>query len=119
MNNDSMIRESVQAVGQTTSVFKGEGAVAPVTPVFRAQRTPDAPMLSPRVPRSSLTPCQLIRARTREEMRKLGQNVWCQNGLALIDPLLITDDVARQALISEINRLYGRRATGAVCEVQP
>lgn len=60
--------------------------------------------------RSSLAKHQLSRARTREEMRDLAVAVWRQRGLALIDPLLIPDDFARQALINEANRLYGRRA---------
>lgn len=60
--------------------------------------------------RSSLGKFQLSRARTREEMKDLAVAVWRQRGLALIDPLLIPDDFARQALINEANRLYGRRA---------
>lgn len=59
--------------------------------------------------RSSLARLQLTRPRTSEEMRKLAVDVWRQRGLALIDPLLITDDFARQALINEANRLYGRQ----------
>lgn len=64
--------------------------------------------------RSSLGKYQLSRPRTREEMQELAVTVWRQRGLALIDPLLIPDDFARQALINEANRLYGRRAVNGV-----
>ena len=101
MNNDSIIRESAQVSGESASHFKGEAAAAPVTNVFKSQ--------GPRFPRSSLAPVQLVRAHTREEMRKLAEAAWRQRGLALIDPLLINDEFARQALVNEANRLYGRR----------
>lgn len=101
MNNDSIIRECAQVVGQTSNVFKGQGTAAPVTNVFKNGG-------GPRPPRSSLASLQLSRARTREEMQRLAEEAWRQRGLALIDPLLITDDFARQALINEANRLYGR-----------
>lgn len=71
----------------------------------------------PRPPCSTLARMQLTRPRTTEEMRKLAQDVWRQRGLALIDPLLITDDFARQALINEANRLYGRNQTNFNHEV--
>ncbi len=66
----------------------------------------------PRPPQSFLARLQLSRARTREEMRKLAADVWRQRGLALIDPLLIENDFARQALINEATRLYGRKNQG-------
>ncbi len=67
-------------------------------------------MHGPKPPRSPLARLQLARPRTSEEMRKLAEDVWRQRGLALIDPLLISDDFARQALINEANRLYGRQS---------
>lgn len=64
----------------------------------------------PKPPRSSLASLQISRLRTSEEMRKLATEVWRSRGLALIDPLLIPDDFARQALINEATRLYGRQS---------
>jgi len=111
MNNDSIIRECMQVSDQKASHFNGAGASAPLAPVTNVfKNTPGAP----RAPRSSLAPAQLIRARTREDMQKLASDAWRQRGLALIDPLLINDDFARQALINEANRLYGRRAESGV-----
>ncbi len=112
MNNDSIIRECAQVVGETSNVFKGQGSMAPVTNVFKN----DLSATGPRPPRSSLAGVQLAKARTREEMQRLAEEAWRQRGLALIDPLLINDDFARQALINEANRLYGR--TNAA-QVQP
>lgn len=111
MNNDSIIRECTQVYGQNSTHFGGSGAAAPLASVAYVGKTA---ALGPRLPRSSLAPAQLIRARTREEMQKLAADAWRQRGLALIDPLLISDDFARQALINEANRLYGRRAESRV-----
>jgi hypothetical protein len=72
----------------------------------------------PQPPRSPLGRLQLARPRTSEEMRKLAMDVWRQRGLALIDPLLISDDFARQALINEANRLYGRQGLLETGEVR-
>jgi len=47
--------------------------------------------------------------RGSDELLDLAIAVWRQRGLALIDPLLIDADDARQAVLSEANRLYGRR----------
>jgi hypothetical protein len=52
-------------------------------------------------------------------MRKLATEVWRSRGLALIDPLLIPDDFARQALINEATRLYGRQSPAARSAVKP
>jgi hypothetical protein len=73
----------------------------------------------PKPPRSSLAQLQLSRPRTSEEMRKMATEVWRSRGLALIDPLLIPDDFARQALINEATRLYGRQSPTARSAVKP
>lgn len=109
MNNDSIVRDCTQENGQFSNIFKEKSPVPPYTGVCTT--------LGPRLPRSSLAPLQLTRPRTLEEMRALAEQVWRQRGLALIDPLLINDDFARQALINEANRLYGRRMTAG--EVRP
>lgn len=111
MNNDSIVRECVQVCGENTNLFKAKDEKASVTNVFKPE--------GPRFPRSSLASVQLVKARTREELRQMAQKAWRQSGLALIDPLLIEDDFARQALINEANRLYGRRAVAEMLgEVQ-
>lgn len=110
MNNDSIVRECVQAGGHFSNIFKGEG--------HKGHYTGVCTKLAPRPPRSSLASLQLTRPRTLEEMRQLAEQVWRQRGLALIDPLLINDDFARQALINEATRLYGRRSAVEL-EVQP
>lgn len=102
MNNDSISRDCAQVGGQTANNFNTEGAIAPVTRLCVPA--------GPRLPRSSLASLQLSKPRTPEEMQKLAEEVWRKRGLALIDPLLINDDFARQALINEANRLYGRKA---------
>jgi hypothetical protein len=97
MNNDSTVVDCAQPFAENTNNFRGEGGFGTY-----------GRMDGPRPPRSTLGRVQLTRPRTSEEMRKLAEDVWRQRGLALIDPLLIADDFARQALINEANRLYGR-----------
>ncbi len=97
MNNDSTIMGGVQPSVEKVKQIREQDIGAEYKGVG-----------GPRPPRSTLARLQLTRPRTTEEMRKLAEEVWRQKGLALIDPLLITDDFARQALINEANRLYGR-----------
>lgn len=59
--------------------------------------------------RSTLARQQLTQSSTRAEVDDLAKRAWRQRGLALIDPLLISDEAARQALIQEATRLYGRK----------
>lgn len=65
--------------------------------------------VGPSVRPSSLASLPLSRPRTSDEMRKMATEVWRSRGLALLDPLLIDDDSAREALLEEATRLYGRR----------
>lgn len=99
MNNDSMNSELMQSSVVSARFYSG--------------------LDGPRALSSPLGRVQLSRPRTSEELRTLAEQVWRQRGLALIDPLLINDDFARQALINEANRLYGRRAVlAAAAEVR-
>ena len=43
------------------------------------------------------------------ELVDLAIAIWRQRGLALIDPLALGAEETRQAVVSEANRLYGRR----------
>lgn len=102
MNNDSICLNITQETGEKHNDSSGNGQGRVPARVCRGD--------GPRVPRSSLAPLQLARARTAQEMSELAMQVWRQRGLALIDPLMVMDDFARQALINEANRLYGRRS---------
>jgi len=106
-----MNKEQEQEASVTQTRFWGEGAVGAL-PQNHGGDDNRIRVNGPRLPRSPLARLQLARPRTSEEMHKLAVEVWRQRGLALIDPLLITDDFARQALINEANRLYGRNAAG-------
>lgn len=89
---------------------------ARLSPPRRADKPTPSVFGGPLPPRSPLARLQLSRARTSEEMRRLATDVWRQRGLALIDPLLIPDDFARQALINEATRLYGRKNDPVLAE---
>jgi hypothetical protein len=106
MNNDSTVSGAAQQAREKTNQIRESKSL-----------TSHSGIQGPRPPHSTLARLQLTRPRTTEEMRKLAQEVWRQRGLALIDPLLITDDFARQALINEANRLYGRNQTNFNHEV--
>lgn len=73
----------------------------------QAKNTPSAPSAP------ILHGIQFNKPLTREELRQLGTRVWRERGLALIDPTLIENDAARQALIHEATFLYGRHNTNA------
>ncbi len=94
MNNDSMNTEFAQYSLEKSRFYSGLKAGANG--------------------RGRLPPLQSVppkHASTTEELRDLAERIWRQRGLALFDPLTIADDSAREALLSEANRLYGRRAS--------
>ena len=46
------------------------------------------------------------------EVRRLAAAVWHRKGVALIDPANVRNDFARQAIVTEAERQYGKRDTG-------
>lgn len=120
MNNDSTVVGCPQPCAEKTSQIKGSSMPSAYRGMVTqgTDRQMHIPAYSGTL-RSQLGRLQLSRPRTSEEMRKLAEQVWRQRGLALIDPLLIDDDFARQALINEANRLYGRNPLAAAITAQP
>jgi hypothetical protein len=70
-------------------------------------------MIGPAGYRSCLARAQPRSAPSDEDLLAMRRAAWRSQGVAVLRPEDIRDDWARQALINEANRLYGRRPGGA------
>jgi hypothetical protein len=62
--------------------------------------------------RSSLARVGACSAVTSEDLLAMRRAVWLTQDVVVLRPEDVQDDWARQALINEANRLYGRRPGG-------
>ena len=69
-------------------------------------------MIGPAGYRSCLARVQARSAPTDEDLLAMRRAAWRQQGVIMIRPEDVRDDWARQALVNEANRLYGRRLGG-------
>jgi hypothetical protein len=69
-------------------------------------------MIGPAGYRSCLTRAQARTAPSDEDLLAMRRAAWCHQGVVVLRPEDVRDEWARQALINEANRLYGRRARG-------
>ncbi len=70
-------------------------------------------MMGPAGYGSCLVRAQARTAPTDEDLLAMRRVAWRTQGVVVLRPEDVRDDWARQALISEANRLYGRRPGGA------
>jgi hypothetical protein len=70
-------------------------------------------MIGPAGYRSCLARAQERTAPSDEELLAMRRAAWRHQGVVVLRPEDVRDDWARQALINEANRLYGRRLGGA------
>jgi hypothetical protein len=69
-------------------------------------------MIGPAGYRSCLARHQPRTAPSDEDLLAMRRAAWRQQGLVVLRPEDVRDDWARQALVNEANRLYGRRSGG-------
>jgi hypothetical protein len=69
-------------------------------------------MTGPAGYRSCLARAQARTAPTDEELLAMRRAAWRTQGVIMLRPEDVRDDLTRQALINEANRLYGRRSGG-------
>ena len=69
-------------------------------------------MIGPAGYRSCLARAQARTAPSDEDLLAMRRAAWRQQGVIMLRPECVRDDWTRQALVSEANRLYGRRAGG-------
>jgi hypothetical protein len=69
-------------------------------------------MIGPAGYRSCLARHQPRTAPSDEDLLAMRRAAWRHQGVAVLRPEDVRDDWARQALINEANRLYGRRPGG-------
>ena len=69
-------------------------------------------MIRPSGYRSCLARSQPRTAPSDEDLLAMRRAAWRTQGVVVLRPEDVRDDWARQALINEANRLYGRRAGG-------
>jgi hypothetical protein len=69
-------------------------------------------MIGPTGYRSCLARSQPRNAPSDEELLAMRRAAWRHQGVVVLRPEDVRDDWARQALINEANRLYGRRPGG-------
>jgi hypothetical protein len=69
-------------------------------------------MIGPAGYRSCLGRAQARTAPSDEDLLAMRRAAWRTQGMVVLRPEDIRDDWARQALINEANRLYGRRPGG-------
>jgi hypothetical protein len=69
-------------------------------------------MIGPEDYRSSLARTAARSPSTADEMLAMRRAAWRQQGVVVLRPEDVRDDWARQVLINETNRLYGRRSGG-------
>jgi hypothetical protein len=69
-------------------------------------------MIGPAGYRSCLARSQPRNAPSDEELLAMRRAAWRHQGVVVLRPEDVRDDWARQALINEANRLYGRRPGG-------
>jgi hypothetical protein len=62
--------------------------------------------------RSCLAGAQARTAPSEDDLQAMRRAAWRQEGVVVLRPEDVRDDWARQALINEANRLYGRRSGG-------
>jgi hypothetical protein len=67
-------------------------------------------MIGPAGYRSCLARAQPRTALSNEDLLAMRRAAWRQQGVVVLRPEDIRDDWARQALINQANRLYGRLA---------
>ena len=70
-------------------------------------------MIRPAGYRSCLARSQPRTAPSDEDLLAMRRAAWRSQGVVVLRPEDVRDDWARQALINEANRLYGRRPRGA------
>jgi hypothetical protein len=70
-------------------------------------------MIGPAGYRSCLAGAQARTAPSDDDLLAMRRAAWRTQGVVVLRPEDIRDDWARQALINEANRLYGRRPGGA------
>ena len=70
-------------------------------------------MIGPAGYRSCLAGAQARTAPSDDDLLAMLRAAWRTQGVVVLRPEDIRDDWARQALINEANRLYGRRPGGA------
>jgi len=58
---------------------------------------------------SSLAPFQLSKPASEEKLRTMRQAIWREQGVAVLPPEEIADDIARQAIVDEASRVYRSR----------
>ena len=69
-------------------------------------------MIGPAGCRSCLARSQARTAPSNEDLLGMRRAAWRSQGVLVLRPEDVRDDWARQALINEANRLYGRRPGG-------
>jgi hypothetical protein len=69
-------------------------------------------MIGPAGYRSCLARTQARTAPSDEDLLAMRRAAWRQQGVVVLRPDDVRDDWARQALINEANRLYGRTVGG-------
>jgi hypothetical protein len=69
-------------------------------------------MIGPAGYRSRLARAQVRTAPSDEDLQAMRRAAWRHQGVIMLRPEEVRDDWARQALINEANRLYGRRPGG-------
>jgi hypothetical protein len=69
-------------------------------------------MMGPAVYRSCLARAQARTAPSDDDLLAMRRAAWRQQGVIMLRPEEVRDQWARQALINEANRLYGRRPGG-------
>lgn len=67
-------------------------------------------MIGPQKPRSSLARVTPSGPTSAEEIAKMRRKAWQHQGVVMLRPEDVLDPWARQAIINEAIRLYGKRA---------
>jgi hypothetical protein len=68
-------------------------------------------MIGPQKPRSSLARITPSGPTSSEELAQMRRRAWHHQGVVMLRPEDVLDAWARQAIINEAIRLYGKRAT--------
>lgn len=68
-------------------------------------------MIGPQKPRSSLGRITPSGPTSTEELARMRRRAWQHQGVVMLRPEDVLDPWARQAIINEANRLYGKRAS--------